>query len=197
MRNLSVALSLCVLLITACDSQKKPAEAAFAELQASVAPVSAELEKYAPEQYAQLNELIDSMKQKLNSQDYAGALALRAEVMAQLVAASSASGKRKNELVHQLAGQWRELSSSVPVLLAQLTNRVNTLKAAAKLPADVSASNFEQARQSLSDLNIEWTAALNAMKSRDTETAVTKAQAITKRAAEMGVMLGLKPAPAS
>lgn len=187
-----IAVSLLALLLTACNSQKQPAEAAFAQIQASLAPVSAELEKYAPEEFARLVALMDDMKSKLNSKDYEGVVALRAQAMQQLAAVSSAAGKRKNELLQQFAGEWKALQVAVPNLLAQLNSRVNYLQGLGKLPVDVAASTFEQAKQSITELNEEWSMALNAARNRDTETAVTKAQLIKKRGAEVGAMLGLK-----
>jgi hypothetical protein len=106
MGKIAVVVSVMALLLTACDSQKQPAEAAFAQAQASVAPVSAELEKYAPEEFARLTALLDDMKSKLNSKDYAGAVALRTQVMSQLVAASGAAGKRKN-VDAAVLGEWK------------------------------------------------------------------------------------------
>lgn len=192
MQKLSLVISVCALLLVACNSQKGPAEAAFAQIQASVAPVSADLEKYAPDEYAQLSAQIDDMKAKLNARDYAAALAARTAVMAKLVAVSGVAGKHKNELAAQLSGDWRALSASVPGMLAQLGTRISNLQGAAKLPANVSAAALAQAKQSVSELNMEWSAALDAMQARDIATAVAKAHAIDKRAAELGSMLGVK-----
>jgi hypothetical protein len=192
MQKLSVVLTLTGLLLIACDGQKAPAEAAFAQIQASVAPASADLEKYAPEQYAQLTAKIDEMKSKLNTKDYAGALAIKDQVMAQLVAASGAAANHKNALMHKLSGEWQGLVATVPTLLGQLGSRVSSMQSAAKLPANVTAGAVQQAKQSVADLNTEWTLAIEAMKSRDMETAVNKAHAIEKRAAEISTMLGLK-----
>ena len=192
MGKLSALVSLFLLLLVACDSQKEPAQAAFAQVQASVGPVSADLEKYAPDEFAELSELIDGMKAKLNSKDYAGALAARAQVMNKLAAVSGVAGKRKNELAKQLAGEWRELAASVPTLLAQVNSRINDLQGAKRLPADIGAEALQQAGQSMPTLSIEWEGALNAVKRRDVDTAVTKAREIKKRATEIGVSLGMK-----
>jgi hypothetical protein len=192
MGKLSIGLSLCALLLVACDSQKEPAQAAFAQIQASVNPVATDLEKYAPVQYAELSTLIDDMKAKLNTKDYAGALALRGDVMNKLAEVSGAAGKHKNELVKQLTGEWRQLATSIPVLLTQVNNRVGDLQNMKKLPGDVTAAAVQQAKQSMVDLGIEWTTALDAVKRRDTELAVTKAREIKQRAADIGASLGLK-----
>jgi hypothetical protein len=182
------------LLLTACDSQKQPAEAAFAQAQASVAPVSAELEKYAPEEFAKLTALLDDMKSKLNSKDYAGAVALRTQVMSQLLAASSAAGNRKNKLMQQLSDEWKTIGVSIPQMLAQLNSRMNYLQGLTKLPAGVEAEDVQQAKQSIIELNNQWAAAMNAARNRNPEAAMSQVHAIQKRGAEVGAMLGLKTA---
>ncbi len=194
MRKLSVVLSVMMVVLAACNSQKQPAEAAFAQAQASVAPVSAELEKYAPEEFAKLTALLDDMKSKLNSKDYEGAVALRAQVMSQLLAASGAAGKRKNELLKQFSSDWKTLSASISQQLAQLNSRVNYLQGLGKLPAGVGAESVQQAKQSLIELNSQWAAAMNAAKNRDPETALSKAREVQTRGAEIGATIGLKSA---
>ncbi|MGC3982092.1 MAG: hypothetical protein QM808_12595 [Steroidobacteraceae bacterium] len=183
-----------MVLLAACNSQKQPAEAAFAQIEASVTPVAADLEKYAPEEFAQLSALIEAMKAKLNAKDYANALAAREQIMKQLVAVSSAAGKRKNELQQQLAAQWKELAVSMPGLLSQFNARVGYLQGVGKLPANISASVLQRAVQTMQEVNVEWTAASTAADRRDVVTAVDKAQAIKKRIAEVGAAIGLKPA---
>lgn len=192
MGKISIVLGMVMLLLTACDRQKQPAETAFAQAQASVAPVSAELEKYAPEEFAKLTAILDDMKSKLNSRDYAGAVGLRAQVMNQLLAASSAAGKRKNELLKQFSSEWKTLAGAIPQLLAQLNSRTNYLQGLSKLPAGVAAESVQQAKQLLVELNIQWIAATNAAKNRDTESALNKAHDIQKRGAEMATKIGLK-----
>jgi hypothetical protein len=192
MGKLSVWWCLFALLLVACDSQKEPAQAAFAQVQASVDPVSADLEKYAPQEFAELSALIDDMKSKLNTKDYAGALAARAQVMYKLAQVSGAAGKHKNELVKQLAGEWRELAVSVPALMTQVNTRLGDLQSAKKLPADITAASLQQAKQSMADMGVEWTTTLDAMKRRDTGTAVSKAKEIKRRATDIGATLGLK-----
>lgn len=190
----AIVLSMTALALGACNSQKQPAEAAFAQVQASVAPVSAELEKYAPEEFAKLSALLEDMKSKLNSKDYAGVVALRAQVMSQLVAASGAAGKHKNEILKQFSDEWRSVSASIPQLLAQLNSRVNYLQGGGKLPAGVAAASVQQAKQFLIELDSQWAAAMNSARNRDPETALNKAREIQKRGAEIGAMVGLKTA---
>ena len=84
---------LCCALVAlgACNGQKDPAEKAFAQLRASIDPVSADMERYAPEEYAQLTDVMNEMKSRLNAKDYAAVLALQPKAMAQLLTTSGAT----------------------------------------------------------------------------------------------------------
>jgi hypothetical protein len=112
--------------------------------------------------------------------------------MYKLAQVSGAAGKHKNELVKQLAGEWRELAVSVPALMTQVNTRLGDLQSAKKLPADITAASLQQAKQSMADMGVEWTTTLDAMKRRDTGTAVSKAKEIKRRATDIGATLGLK-----
>ncbi len=184
-----------LLLLQACSSQKEPAQAAFAQVQASVAPVSAELERYAPAEFEQLQAQIDEMKARLNTKDYEGALAARTKVMAALASASSVAGKQKNELSKQLSGVWKDFMTDMPKLLSQLNSRLAYLQGVVRLPAEVSADALQKAKEQVPELIAQWDAAVTLMKSRDADTAVSKAQAVRKRAIELGNSLGLKLGP--
>jgi hypothetical protein len=71
---------------------------------------------------------------------------------------------------------------------------MNYLQGLSKLPAGVEAENVQQAKQSIIELNNQWTTAMIAARNRDPEAALTQAHAIQKRGAEVGTMLGLKTA---
>lgn len=178
------------LLLTACDSQKQPAQAAYAQVEASVAPVRDNLEKYAPEDFERLNELMDQMKARLNSKDYQGALAIQPHVMSQLAAASTAAAQKRNALVSSLNLDWRKLAAIVPGMMSQVSARLSDLQAMSRLPASVTRDGVKRVRAGMTDLNADWNTALQASRRNDYAAAVTAAQSIKKRCQEFGVLLG-------
>jgi len=180
------------LALAACSSQKQPAQAAYAQVEASVAPVREDLEQYAPEEYEQLNTLIDQMKARLNSSDYEGALTVQPQVMAQLGTASAAAAKKKNQWVASLNVDWRVLAVTVPRMINQLNLRVSDLKGMAKLPSNVVRDAVQRAQTALPELTTDWKTALDASRRNDLVTAVNKAQGIKKRCTELAGLLGTK-----
>ncbi|HVY22727.1 MAG TPA: hypothetical protein VG962_05170 [Steroidobacteraceae bacterium] len=191
-RFASIVLLSVALLLGACDPQKQPAEAAYAQIEASVAPVRESLEKYAPQEYDQLNQMMDQMRGHLNSGDYQGALDMRRKVMEQLAAASSAAGLKRNEVVRELSSQWKTLSASVPDEIKLVTDRVNTLLKAGKLPNGVTRDVVVQSQSTMAEISGQWNAAMSSAQHNNLDDAVTQANKVKKRCADVATSLGLK-----
>lgn len=179
-------------LLSACDSQKQPAQAAYAQIETSVAAVRENLEKFAPAEYEQLNGLMDQMKTRLNGKDYTGALQFQPQIMAQLREASGVAAKAKNQLTTAMVGEWRQSAVDIPRMLTQLNARIAELKAMARLPANVARDALQHVQASLPDLTTDWNGAMDASRRNDVTTAVTKAQSVKKRCSEFAAQLGVK-----
>jgi len=184
------SLLLVVSLLTGCDSQKQPAQAAYAQVEASIAPVREDLEKYAADEYEQLDSLVDQMKAKLNAKDYEGALRLQSQIKMQLIRASSAAAKKKNALATSMLTDWRVMVVSVPRMINQIKGRLSDLKGMSRLPANVTRDAVQRVQTSMSQVTADWDAAINASRRNNIATAVTQAESIKKRCAEFAVQLG-------
>ena len=191
-RLASVVMLGVSLLLGACDPDKLPAQQAYAQVEASVAPVRESLEKYAPEEYDQLNQLMDTMRARLNSEDYQGALDMKAKVMAQLAVASSAAGQKKNAVVQSLSADWKTLAATIPGEMEQVTARVNTLLNANKLPAGVTRDTVVRSQAIVAQLNGQWNAALASAQRNSIDDAVKQAQEVKKRYTDVATALNLK-----
>ncbi|HEX2586420.1 MAG TPA: hypothetical protein VHL14_14935 [Steroidobacteraceae bacterium] len=191
-RPIGIVLIVVCSLLSACDPNKQPAQAAYAKVEASVAPVREMLEKYAPEEYEQLNQTMDSMRTKLNSDDYQGALEMQSKVMAQLAAASSAAGQRKNSMVRGLSNEWKTLVATVPGMVEQVTARVNSLLTANKLPAGVSRETVVRSQGIAAQLSGQWNAALSSAQRNSFDDAVKQGNEVKKRCLDVATALNLK-----
>ncbi len=191
-RLASVVVIATSLLLAACDPDKLPAQQAYAQVEASVGPVRESLEKYAPEEYEQLNQSMDTMRSRLNSEDYQGALDMKAKVMAQLAVASSVAGQKKNAAVQSLSADWKALAATVPGAIEQVTDRVNSLLATNKLPAGVSRDTVVRSQAIVAQLSGEWNAALTSAQHNSIDDAVKQAQEVKKRYTDVATALNLK-----
>jgi len=186
-----VVIILCTLL-TACDPNKQPAQAAYAKVEASVGPVREMLEKYAPTEYEQLNQTMDSMRSKLNSEDYQAALDMQPKVMAQLAAASSAAGLRKNEVSRGLSTEWKTLVATVPGMIEQVSTRVTNLLSASKLPAGINRDTVVRSQGIVAQLSGQWNAAQSSAQRSSYDDAVKQGNEVKKRCLDVATALNLK-----
>jgi len=187
----SVLLSVC-LLLTACDSQKQPAQAAYAQIEASVGPVRESLEKYAPVEYERLNQMMDAMRAKLNSEDYQGAMEMKGQVLSQLAAASSAAGQKKNQVVREVISEWKQLSAAVPGSIEAVTTRVNALLASNKLPAGVSRDTVVRSQSIVAQLSGQWNGAVASAQRNAIDDAVKQGKEVKKRCLDVANAINLK-----
>lgn len=193
MTRFLLLLILACSTLPGCSGQKKEAEAAFAQIQASAAPVSADLEKYAPDEYAKFSALHSDMKRLLNSKNYADVLTLQPQVMGQFTSASGAAARNKNAVATKESREWRLLSTSVPSLVSQLRERLTGLKSmTGQLPTGITRAHLREVEAALPELNAEWSATLAAAKSNDLSAAIEKAQAIRQRCVELSARLGIR-----
>jgi hypothetical protein len=188
----SSVLMCCLLSLIGCDADKQPAERAYAQVESSVAPVREMLEKYAPEDYEQLNQLMDGMRSKLNTGDYEGVMQMKDQVMNQLVKASSAAGLKKNEVAHALSANWKAMTATVPGQIEQVTDRVNALLSAPKLPAGISRDTVVRSQAIVAQLSGQWNAAMASAQRSAFDDAVKQGQEVKKRCADVATALNLK-----
>ena len=167
---------MCCLLLGACDPQKQPAEKAYAQVETSVGPVREMLEKYAPEDYEKLNQMLE-MKDK---------------VMAQLVTASSVAGQKKISVTQSLSAEWKSLAASMPGMIDQVSGRVNSLLSATKLPAGVTHDTVVRSQAIVAQLSGQWNGALSSAQRNALDDAVKQAREVKKRCIDVASALNLK-----
>jgi hypothetical protein len=187
-----ILLLSALAMLGACSGQKQPAEQAFVQIQASIDPVSADLERYAPDEYEKLTDLVNQMKAKLNSGDYDAVLVLRQQTMTQLITTSSAAAKHKQEMTKELSGDWKALSAAVPKMIGEISTRIDALRDGNQKSSDISSATVTQAEAQLPSLSAGWTAIMSLSKAGNTDAAITKAQELKKRCAQIGAVIGLK-----
>lgn len=186
-----IAVLMMSLLAVACSGQKTAAEAAFAQVQSAVAPVGAELQKYAPDEYAQFSAMLDDMKAKLNSQDYGAVVAKQSAIMSELTRVSGVAAANRQKLTKQVAEQWGRLKGEVPALIARLSDKLDQIKTQGRLPAGVSRQQVQEVTAALADVNAEWSAALATSSASNLAAANEQALKIQRRCEELAARLGI------
>lgn len=168
-------LTLCsvALLFAACVNQMEPAKNALDNINSTLSAVSADAQKYIPDQYAQAQGKLAALTASFEKKDYAAVIAGAPAVLTEVNGLSGAVSAKKDEMVKALGNEWRSLAASVPQSLTAVQTRVDALSKTKRVPKDV---DLDAAKSGLADANSAWGKAQDAFKSGNLEDAVTAAK---------------------
>jgi hypothetical protein len=181
-------LTLCsvALLFAACVNQMEPAKNALDNINATLSAVSADAQKYIPDQYAQAQGKVAALTASFEKKDYAAVIAGAPAVLTEVKGLAGAVADKKDEMVKALGNEWRNLAASVPQSLTAVQTRVDALTKTKRVPKDV---DLGAAKSGLADANSAWGKAQDAFKAGNPEDAVAAAKdAQSKVAAAAGAL---------
>jgi uncharacterized protein YoxC len=168
-------LALCsvAILFVACVNQMEPAKNALDNINSTLSAVSADAQKYIPDQYAQAQGKVAALTASYEKKDYAAVIAGAPAVLTEVNGLSGAVSDKKDEMVKALGNEWRSLAASVPQSLTAVQARVDDLSKTKRVPKDV---DLGAAKSGLADANTAWGKAQDAFKSGNPEDAVAAAK---------------------
>jgi hypothetical protein len=187
---------LAVMLMSACSSQKEPAEQAIAKMDNTMGAIHDSAARYTPDTLQAVEAQVAAIKQSFAKGDYAGVLAAAPGVNASIVNLRRDAGAKQSAAdaeVAKVKQQWRTLTYEVPKMVAGLHTQVDSLSSGHGLPRGVTKASFSSARDGVASLDAMWTEANNTVASGDYASAVTKGQAVKDKATELMHTLGMKP----
>jgi len=165
-------LTLCsvAVLFAGCVNQMVPAKNALDNINNTLNSVSADAQKYVPDQFAQAQSKVAELTASFAKQDYAAVLARAPGVLAEVNGLAGAATAKKDEMVKALGNEWRSLSASVPQSLSAVQSRIDDLSKTKKVPKGV---DLGAAKSGLADATSAWDKAKEAFKSGNPADAVT------------------------
>lgn len=183
-------LTLCsvALLFAACVNQMEPAKNALDNINTTLNSVSADAQKYIPDQYAQAEAKVAALTASFDKKDYAAVIAGAPAVLTEVKGLSGAVSTKKDEEVKALGNEWRSLSASVPQSIAAVQTRVDALSKTKHVPKDI---DLGAAKSGLADANSAWGKAQDAFKSGSPADAVTAAKDAQSKVASAAAALKL------
>ena len=182
------------VLIVGCANQKGPAEQAIAGAETALAAVRDTAQKYVPDQLQAVDAQIASAKDAFAKGDYKGVLAAAPAITAAisgLTAAAQAKEADAQAAMSKAKDAWSSISTDTPKMVAAIQSRVDILSKSHHLPANVSKDALASAKSGLDSLKSTWSDAQSAAASGDYTTALSKAQAVKDKAAEIMHSLGM------
>jgi hypothetical protein len=190
-RSRLLAAVLAGFVIVACSPMKEPAEAALADANAALQKVAPDGLKYAPTEYATVNEQVATMKAAFDKQDYQTVLNMVRKLAPNLKLLAGTIANRKSEAVIALKEQWASMSRDVPKSFSAVETRIAELSKTRKLPKGVSKDALAGAGAAVDAAKQGWSDAQSARTSGNVEDAVTKGKAAEAKLSELMTSLGM------
>jgi hypothetical protein len=165
-------LTLCsiAVLFVACANQMEPAKNALDNINTTLNSVSADAQKYVPDQFAEAQGKVAELKASFDKQDYAAVVARAPAVLSQVRGLSDAAAAKRDEMVKALGNEWRSLAASVPQSLTAVQTRIDALTKTKRVPKDI---DLGAAKSGLADATSAWDKAQEAFKSGNAADAVS------------------------
>lgn len=183
-------LTLCstAILFVACANQMEPAKNALDNINTTLNSVSADAQKYVPDQFADAQTKVAALNASFEKKDYAAVVAGAPAVLAEVNGLTSAAAAKKDEMVKALGNEWRSLAASVPQSLGAVQTRIDALSKTKHAPKDI---DLGAAKSGLADATSAWDKAQEAFKAGNPADAVTAAKDAQGKVASAAAALKL------
>ena len=186
--------TLAAVLVVGCANQKAPAEQAVAGAETALGAVRDDAQKYVPDQLQAVDSQLAALKDSLTKGDYKSVLTGAPTLNSAISSLKDAADAKKADAEAALAkakDAWGPLNAEVPKMVEAIQSRITALSKSHHLPKGVTKDGLAAAKSGVDSLKSMWGEASNASASGDFTTAVSKAQAVKDKAAEIMKSLGL------
>jgi archaellum component FlaC len=187
------ALVAASALLPGCANQKEPAEKAVAQIEASLTEVQADAERFAADELNGVREQVANLKTELSNQNYKAVVMQTPTVSSNIAALKDTVAKKKAEAEEMLAAaqqEWTELNASVPALVTQIQEKVDSFAKSRRVPKGLDKASFETAKQEFEALKTSWAEAGADFSSGMAADAVRRARAAKAKGEELLQKLG-------
>jgi hypothetical protein len=169
-----LALYSAALLIVACTSRMGPAaKNSIDNINTTLAAVSADAQKYVPDQLAGVQDKVAALTASYDKKDYGTVMGGAPAVLTAVNGLASAVAAKKDEILKALGDEWRSLAASIPQSVTAVQTRIDELSKKKHVPKDI---DLAAAKSGLADATSAWENAQSTFKSGNASDAVPMAK---------------------
>ncbi len=186
----TAAVAALTLGLAACASQKEPAEQAFAALEAKFKESGAEVQKYLPEKYAEIEKDVAGLRDSLASKDYGSVVTGAASAQASLKNAIGESRVKGAQLRAAMESEWTDLVATMPGMITAMDKKISSQRG--KAPKGMTGDEWKQTIADYDAARDSWSKAAADMTRANFEATVTAARDAKAKIAAMMEKLEVK-----
>lgn len=173
-RTIRAAALAALLGLAACASQKEPAEAALAAAEAKFKETGAEIQKYLPERYTEVEATLAGLRDAVAKQDYGdvvdGAAAAQDAIKR---AVADARIKHAQDLL-AMEAEWNDMVKSMPAMISAMDKKISSQRG--RPPQGLTADAWKQTIADYDAARDAWSKAAAEMTSQTFEATVLAAR---------------------
>lgn len=186
----AAALAAVLLGLASCASQKEPAEAALAALETKFQEMGAEVQKYLPERYAEVEASIASLRESVAAQDFGDVVAGAAAAEDGLKRAVADARIKRAQVLVEMESEWAELTKTVPEMIASMDRKISAQRG--RPPQGMTTEAWKQTIADYDAARDAWSKAAAEMTSQTFEATVLAAREAKAKIAGIMDSLGVK-----
>jgi DNA repair exonuclease SbcCD ATPase subunit len=187
---LTAALAAMFLGLAACASQKEPAEHALAAVEKKFEESGAEVQKYLPERYAELQSSMESLHDSMSKQSYGDVVSGAAAAEDALKHAVADARIKRAQTMVEMESEWNDLTKTMPAMIAAMDKKITSQRG--RPPKGMTADAWKQTIADYDAARDEWSKAAAEITSKNFEATVLAARDAKTKISGIMDSLGVK-----
>jgi uncharacterized protein YgfB (UPF0149 family) len=110
--------------LAGCASQKEPAEQALAAIEKTLETSGAQVQKYLPERYQEIESRVKALRDSLAQEKYGDVVSGAREVTDLLRKAVADSAIRRAQVRVEMEAEWAELGKTMPAMIQAMDRKI-------------------------------------------------------------------------
>jgi hypothetical protein len=186
----AAAFAALLLGLAACASQKEPAEAALAAAEAKFEEMGADIQKYLPERYAEVEQRIAGLRDSIASKDYGDVVTGAAAAQDDIKRAVADARIERAKVLMAMEDDWNDMVKSVPAMITAMDTKISSQRG--RPPKGMTADAWKQTVADYDAARDAWSKAAAEMTSQTFEATVLVARDAKARISAIMDSLGVK-----
>ena len=186
----AAALAALMLGLAACASQKEPAEAALAAAEAKFKEVGADIQKYLPERYAEVEARLAGLRDSVAKKEYGDVVTGAAAAQDDIKRAVADARIKRAQLLVEMETEWNDMVKTMPAMISAMDKKISAQRG--RPPQGMTADAWKQMVADYDAARDAWSKAAAEMTSQTFEATVLAARDAKAKIVAIMDSLGVK-----